>query len=93
LRITSPHLTVPTAIPSANCEEKVSWTDRGYHIFHLVMRGSGSAEVEFVALMRHLRPVRRFRGEPDVRDRHHEIPRSSGPASVATQAMAAACNP
>ena len=36
-------------------------------------RSSGDA-VEFVTLMRQLRPARRLGGEPDVRDRHHEIP-------------------
>jgi hypothetical protein len=71
--------TIATAVPTGGPREKVSWTDRGYHILHLVMRGPGDDDVDFVALTQHLRPVRRLGGEPDVRDRHHEIPWSNAP--------------
>jgi hypothetical protein len=47
---------VATAIPSADREEKVSSTDRGSHIVPGNARSSGDA-VQFVALMRHLRPL------------------------------------
>src|SRR6266850_6441766 len=46
-------------------EEKVSWADRGYPVLHPVMRGPSGYHVEFVTLMRHLRPICGLGGEPD----------------------------
>ncbi len=46
-------------------EEKVSWTDRGYAVLHPVLRGPSGYHVEFVTLMRHLRPICGLGGEPD----------------------------
>src|SRR5689334_2191848 len=46
-------------------EKKVSWADRGYAVLHPVMRGPSGDNVEFVTLMRHLRPICGIGGEPD----------------------------
>jgi hypothetical protein len=56
-----------------------------------VMQSNGDA-VEFVPLMQHLRPVYRLGNELILRDRHHEIPRSSDLARMATQTVTAACD-
>ena len=65
-------------------EEKVSRPDRSYPVLHPVMRGPSGDDVEFVTLMRHLRPICGLGGEPDfevaITKNFGRTPRPSGVA-------------
>jgi hypothetical protein len=48
-----------------SAEQHVARTNRSYHVLNSITAGSGSDEIEFVALMWNLRPIGGARGEPD----------------------------